>query len=77
MDNLEQFQQSDGFFHSKCNEDAQSFGTQDSQDFGTIPTEEVLLDYHIRNEFGGTVRVLGDEFGISRSGENDQESSEK
>jgi len=50
MDNMPVIDESRGFRSPHLDDDADSYGTQDSGEFGTIPSQEGLLD-DMRDDF--------------------------
>jgi len=61
-------EESGGFRCPDLDDDTDSYGTQDSGEFGTIPAEEGLLD-DIKDDFSGRAGVMGDGY-IDTDGTN-------
>jgi len=61
-------EESGGFRSPDLDDDADSYGTQDSGEFGTIPVEEGLLD-DMRVDFSGRAGVMDDGY-IDTDGTN-------
>ncbi len=51
--------ESRGFRSLDLHDDADSHGTQDSEDFGTIPADQEILN-DMRNDFIGRPATMGD-----------------
>ena len=48
-----------GLFEVQIHDDADSYGTQDSEDFGIIPADQEVLD-DMRDDFSGRPATMGD-----------------